>query len=539
MLSRQRAREGAVAWDRSDLTTYGACAALVILYAAGRFNTPPSNRSSTSQPLYWRNRIGYVASALLLFMALSLLLQSGQWRELLGLTGKASLSAPLIATLAMTTLIPSVPYVKRVDEWLLSLFLGWAEIPAEVKRRAAAMTPESFVVTKAEVAELRDAYDELADHLRDRGNTGLALSQYHLTRVVKLYDRLRKLAGERRYGRFFTEFATEYATLDRQMLNFLRRAEARLTIGARLRAVEQERGYEELVQERREVFAQGCRDMFQELALFLARAVLRSEPSENEVAVRLRRIGFPAAEPGNAPRFPIDSLTVLAVGAFVYLTLSSVWFANLAPQVQPHGGPAITAKIALIRLATVGLTVWLMQHCAFFRRAPGDPPRYFGYLVNGLAASAAATGICLIFEAGHQDILGRVQANDNLTPIFLSGVLSSAVAFCCDDWPENSPPPFWLRWAEATGCAVVMAGGLMMLVWWRLLPLAIDQLPGRAIFALFGLPSALAFIIGACVPQLYRAARLAANTRRAEIRPAPAGTTPAGAPLIELSQFPM
>ena len=52
-------------------------------------------------------------------------------------------------------------------------------IPAEVKRRAATMTPQSFTVTEEDVAELRETYgdtgygDRLACHLRERGGEGL------------------------------------------------------------------------------------------------------------------------------------------------------------------------------------------------------------------------------------------------------------------------------------------------------------------------------------------------------------------------------
>src|SRR5437016_11991180 len=79
----------------------------------GRFNTPPSNRSSTSQKLYWSSCAGYVLSALALFVALVILLKSGPWRKLLIPSGDdASLPAPLVATLAMTTLRPLAPDVE-------------------------------------------------------------------------------------------------------------------------------------------------------------------------------------------------------------------------------------------------------------------------------------------------------------------------------------------------------------------------------------------------------------------------------------------
>src|SRR5215469_629015 len=111
--------------------TYTGCAVLIAVYAWGRFNTPPSNRSSTRQTLYWWSGAGYVFSALALFVVLSILLKAAVWRgALLGKFDDRALPAPLIATLAMTTLLPSVPLLKRLDEWFLSIFLDWAEIPA-------------------------------------------------------------------------------------------------------------------------------------------------------------------------------------------------------------------------------------------------------------------------------------------------------------------------------------------------------------------------------------------------------------------------
>src|SRR5205814_4890449 len=73
---------------------YAACGSLIVVYAVGRFNTPPSNRSSTRQALYWSSCVGYVLSALTLFAGLSVLLQAGPWRDaLLGAADHPSLPA--------------------------------------------------------------------------------------------------------------------------------------------------------------------------------------------------------------------------------------------------------------------------------------------------------------------------------------------------------------------------------------------------------------------------------------------------------------
>ncbi len=523
--------------DRNSGLTYAACGLLILAYAWARFNTPPSNRSSTRQALYWSSGVGYVLSALALFAALSILLKAGPWRKfLLGAADDPSLPAPLIATLAMTTLLPAVPALRRIDQWFLSIFLDWAEIPGEARRRAAAMTLENFTVTRDDVAALRRSYgeagfgDSLAAHLRRRGGDGFEQSQQRLTRVVTLYDRLCKLAAEPRYAGFFAEAAGEFDEIGRKTTDFLRRAGNSLTLAGRLRAAEKEGSYDELVKERREEFADGCREMFRVLALFLVRAMLRSETSEAGIVGRLREAGFDTAEPMNLPGFPIHSLTALALGIFIYLLVATPFFGRLTelPQHRQTDALIMAAKVAAVRLGTIGVTVWLLQRHAFFRRAPGDPPRLLAYVLSGLIAAAAAAGICLLFHLGDADPLAA--AGGELPLVLLSFMLCAALALCCDDWVAETEPPLWLRPAEAAGCAaaVALGMGLIVLYFSDDLPLPASRLIGWNLAMLFAFPTAMGFVVGGCVPHIYRSARRAATARRAEAggRTAPSTRAP-------------
>jgi len=510
-------------WESPTGLAYLMCAALIAAYAWERFNTPATNRSSTRQTLYWSAFAGYLVCALTLFAALSMLLQISAWRTaLLGGSDKPSLPAPLIATLALTTLLPSVPLLKRLDASLLALFHDWGEIPAEVKRRAAAMTTHSFSVTELDVAALREAYGDgsygeaLAEQLRSLGADGIERSRLRFTRVVKLYDRVTKLAGEDSYAKFFDEAAAEYDELNRQVGEFLRRSTTSLALAARLQASESVAAYEELMQERRVAFAQACKETFNRLALFLARAVLRSEPTEAAIVGRLRAIGF-EAEPITLPAFPIDSLTALALGVFVYLAGLGIFFAHL-PSVPQQSGNWFTMafKIALVRMVTVGMTVWLLQRYPFFRRAPGASPRYFAYFVCGIVASAVSLCIVLPFHLTDDDFVQGIRAD--IAPVVLSGVLCIALALCCDDWQNDAAPPVSLRLLEAAGCGAVMALGAALVYFsgWLQLPVS-----GVLLAAWFVLPSLLATAIGGFVPHIYRSARHAASARRE----GPAGPT--------------
>jgi hypothetical protein len=510
-----------VLMDLNSPLAYVACGALVVVYAWGRFNTPSSNRSSTRRALYRWSCAGYILTALVLFAVLGILLQTAELRTvLLGEADSPSLPAPLIATLAMTTLLPAVPVLKRVDEWILAAFLDWGAIPAEVKRRGETMRPRNFSVTNEDVARLHESYgdgsygDTLATHLRMAGSDGLELSQYRLTLVVKLHDRLHSLAGERRYAQFFAEAADEFAELNRRTSDFLRRSDAALTLAARFRELEGQSAYEELMHDRREAFAEGCREAFRALALFLARAILRSEATEREIVRRLRDVGFTAAEPISEPDFPINSLTLLALGVFAYLAVLTLYFSHRADLSQPQTGNLVMAfKIAMVRLVTIGVAVWLMQRLVFFRRAPGDPPKYFAYVLCGMITSAVAAGVCVPFAlVGDGGLASGMQGS--LPLIALSGVLCSALAFCCDDWPEDTAPPSWLRLVEAFGCGAVMAIGTSFIYFGGLLPPAMSAIRGSMAVAWIVLPSIMALMIGGFVPHIYRSARHAAVARR-------------------------
>jgi len=503
-----------------------SCGLLIVVYAWGRFNTPPSNRQTTRRALYWWSCIGYMGSAVALFAALSILLQQpGGWRDLLGIPDKPTLSAPLLATLAMTTLLSSVPILKDIDSWLVSQFQEWGAIPAEAKRRAAAMMPSIYMVTPRDVGALHETYDgaygdTLTRHLRHEGAAGVEKAELRFTRVVKLYDQIQQLESRSNYGRFFAESAEEWADIERQVDKFLQRAVEWLDRAVRLHKVDAV-SYAELMDDRHEVFARDCRDVFITLVGFLARAVLRSEGSERGIVARLRVIGFPTSEPMNLPEFPISSITVLGAGIFLYLLTASMVFSYaVAGPAQAPVGLALPLKIALARIAALGLTVWLMQRYAFFRRSAGEPLRYHAYLLNSAIAGVLAAIVCAVFHLGTAAL-----SREDVPVITLTVLLCAAVALCCDDSPEEPARPHRLRVLEALGCAAVVAFGTALLYLLGLLPVA-GAISGGLLATWIALPSAMASMIGGFVPHIYRRARLAAAARRDDVSSAAAPEPP-------------
>jgi hypothetical protein len=508
--------------------TYVACGALIAIYAYQRFNTPSSNRSSTQRSLFWVSCAGYVLTALILFIVLSMALSHGALRQMLfGGNDKSDLPAPLIATLGMTTMLPAIPLLKQVDAFILKWFLDWGNIPAEVRRQAAEMTPESFTVDEGDIGPLRAEYGDgaygatLAEHLTAERGDGIHLSRYRLTRVVKLYDRVRRLEKEPRYARFFADVAEDYAALQEQVTTFLRRSAAALSIASQLREHEADASVDDLIRERRELFAETCRFTFRQLALFMAKAVLRSEPTEARIVARLRQAGFLDQQVVQSPVFPINALTLLALGVFLYLAAITVYFSrfsgfHVAGGADPGLGMAF--RIAFARLGAVASTVWLMQSFPFFRREAGQPPGYFAYVLCGAIGAGVAAIACVPFHLAATDLAGEFQSDAPI--ILLSGALCMAVAFCCDDWPTEAEPPAWLRPAEAAGCALWTVLGAALIYYAGLLPI-LDQMPPGALPLWLTLPSFIGLLVGWCVPHIFRGARRAAAARQAIIGPLP------------------
>lgn len=530
-----------------------ACGLLIILYAWNRFNTPPTNRSSTRRALYWWSCAGYLLSALALFALVSALLHVTGFRELLGLKDQ-TLSDPILATLALTTLLPTVPVLKTVDTWLLDTFFDWGAIPAEVRRRAAAMRPHDFAVTSDDVRGLRRGYegdygDTFCRHLRDKGEFGLTLSELRFTRVMKLFNRIDGLTAEPRYERFFEQAHDEFAAIKEQIGGFARRSVNsldRATSGARQDAPGSDASYKQFLAEWHERFAQDCRDNFIMLARFLASAVLRAEPTERHIVIRLQKIGFIEMEPMNMPEFPINSLTLLGIAIALYLVVGTVAFSYRAGGIEHvTTGLVLAGKIGVARLATIALTIWLLQRFSFFRHEPGEQRPYFAYLIAGICAGLLAVAACLALDL----VEGNSPSIEDARIGILSGIVCFVVALCCDSWTADTAPPAWLRPAEAVACGATMAIGTGFFY-------VLDLAPGPGVVGLsptllltiwISLPSALAMVIGFFVPHIYRAARHAAAARRQEAarlatmpqyEPRRLITSPAGRPLASMEKDP-
>jgi hypothetical protein len=117
------------------------CALVVVLFAAHRYDTPETNRLSTTRTLFHLTRAGYVAASVALFFALSEVVLKPGVLPILGLDAIKSAVArysapPVLAAVLLTAFLPNTAVVNAGDAWLLKYFQSLGRI-----RRASVTWP--------------------------------------------------------------------------------------------------------------------------------------------------------------------------------------------------------------------------------------------------------------------------------------------------------------------------------------------------------------------------------------------------------------
>jgi hypothetical protein len=150
----------------------------VLVYAYDRFNTPPTNRSSTTWLRYRTSAFLYLAASLVLFLFLAKVLEFSPKSvssvlpepivELLkepteNGTNGLRFSYYLLSTLCLTILLAKAPGLRQVDDFIRACFQRCGAIPFQVDRLSG---------------DLRDANFTLPDEQRagvmaDLGSNGL------------------------------------------------------------------------------------------------------------------------------------------------------------------------------------------------------------------------------------------------------------------------------------------------------------------------------------------------------------------------------
>lgn len=487
-----------------------ACALVVALYAMQRYDTPETNRLSTTRRLFLASGTGYVVASLLVYALLSEVVLKPGMLQLFGFQDVTKLlaqyaAAPVLAAVVLTTLLPQTPVVKKVDGVLLEWFQKLGRIPSGVSHLADALTLERIALTGADLGLSRDWILREADVPNDLAARLAAdppaTTQGRFTALLVMHRGIEILGADLSYKPYFRKHAEAWRQLRNRFHVFAAQSQAFFVLFDQLGPRAEDEASNDALKQARVCYLAMGEEARTAMAEFLARALVAVEPSSAGVAQRLRRLGF--AEEIVCPMPPVS--------AFVFLgTMVVVALLGVVCLVPPRGGempgPAVALVIGATQTCALLLTVLPKASWAAFRRKPDGSLPYLGWLASAIAAGTVA----LLIDRGaialaQRDLVAALPTDQlPLSPAaFMSAGLALIIGVLCD---VDLKLGRLRRLGEG-----VLAGAAMMLC--IALCLGLLKLPPSTRNAApywwfpFALSFALGFVPGVIAPYLYRAAR--------------------------------
>jgi hypothetical protein len=295
---------------------------LVTGFAWARFAAPGIAQVATTQMQFYWSRAAYVLAALACYAVLAKALAASiVFAELAG----GSAPSPYVAALLMTTLLPHFPGIAAIDRAVLRLFHALGSMPVELARLAETLehapyvAPGRFQRAIVEYVHASGWPPALVDELRFvDGDSARA----RFTRNLSLYVEIQHLKASPRFRRFFAEFAAETEAFEREFAKFAAQSAAFFAFSSSVPA-DRQRALAALTEARR-TFKSQCADVNRLLALFLARALLKSSWASSDVDEHLKNLGF-ATVATRSPGLPPLS-TFATIGVYiVVMCAAGMW----------------------------------------------------------------------------------------------------------------------------------------------------------------------------------------------------------------------
>jgi hypothetical protein len=371
----------------------------VLLHAVHRFNTPMTNRSSTTALRYYAATGTYGGLLITTYLVAVL---SPLFVEFVKTGAHVNeewaahvVGQPLLIALMLTILLPTLPILEPLDEALRKGLQRMAAIPHEARRLAAEMRKARFTVPVAARQRVRA---ELTRHAFDPNdvvfdaNDTLRGSWTTLTALVSV---LRDWEGDRRFTGFIGRFEGDYNRILHRYEQLGPKLRKWFTSARDIGAGEG--SLKELAHQYQADLSDQCSDVMEDLYTFISRGLLKCEFTYAQRTDRLRSIGFELTV--YRPRLTLNRLMMLFGSislVFIFgMTLIQEWIRLLLhPGQDPVSGtPTMgtvltrTIMIAVIYVAAACCAILPKERWAAARREPGDERPVAFYFAASIGAS--------------------------------------------------------------------------------------------------------------------------------------------------------
>ena len=374
-------------------------AVFVLFYAGTRFNTPVTNRSSTTAGRYYVGLFLYCLVGICLYMTLvtfpNLLNFTMYGQQIGGDAATSKISLPLFVALVLTVLLPKIPLLSSADKWVCAQLQNMAAIPWEVLRLGAELKKFKLEFSPAEQAVVQEMLE--ADGF-DRKDIIFELTETvrsDWTRVTALLQKVEDWGSDRRMAGYLLASNSDLEKLhDRH-----RALSSKAKTCFRLRDEDGRAGMTRKTHlamlSYEEDFTDHVKQLRKDILEFIARGVLRSELTTRGMESRLNSMGFKITWP-ESPFSLNQLLLVFAVVCVVML-----------PGFIFYGRKDMSVEALLIRLGLVGFTYVVAVACAvlpktrwsFAQAKAGEMRPIAFYFVAGLMSAAISFATSIVVQA--------------------------------------------------------------------------------------------------------------------------------------------
>ena len=490
-----------------------ACGLVVMLYAAKRYDTPDTNRLTTTKSLFFLTGAGYIAASLVIFFLLCEIVLKPGVLDFLGVEKAQEAiskfaSPAVLSAVILTTMLPNVAVLSTADQWLLKWFQAWGHIPQGVRSIAETLGPAALPISQDDIAKLNIwiADDgEMPNELMECIAAVPATSSRGLfTRVLMLYHELQALTALSAYAKAFRMHHEGWQNVRDDFRVFAVQSQAFFLLFEQLRRIEGSAG-EDALKQAADKYREICKRLYSQLTEILARLLIMTEGSEYRIQDRLRSMGF---------RLTVNACPPIPVGPFLFLgvIMALAILSAVAVVRPPPGGPmplAITALlIGLTKAIGVLAAILPKFRWAAFRRDDSGRLPYLPWLASALGAALTALIIerssCAVLDSAASGAIAFGEYP--LTPLAPRRPLRFVLLLQSSATSDLRLGNGWLRRiSEGMLCGATMA--VTIFVCLQLLNIESATAGQTSEWFPFAFSFCIGFVAGFVAPYLYRRAR--------------------------------
>ncbi len=264
-----------------------------------RYNTPTTNRASTTFQNFCIYYFFYLLSVLSIYMLIGAMLNSSPetigllWSLLTGnlnttnttLPGDLkNLSPPMVSALFLTTMLPSLPWLSRYDQALLNVFWDRGHIPQHVQKMAVSMRRSGFNFSPRQMKQLRNHCASLQIPYDSLSIDTCTNMDFRWARINVLFDSVAEWQNDDsgRLRRFLQENKDELEKL----------SACRDEINNDFYEYKTVKNQDRMVAKLETILNKSMAELFGDITIFIARATCVSDLSESGRSSRISQLGF-------------------------------------------------------------------------------------------------------------------------------------------------------------------------------------------------------------------------------------------------------